>query len=275
MEAAVVDAWAEARRRGESVALMANTNHTVDRLNKLAQQHRVAAGELDVNGPALDLGGQRLLVGDDVVTRRNQRTLRTDRRAIVKNRDQWTIEQIHPGGAVTLTGRTGTVRVPAAYARYHLELGYARTSHATQGRTVDTALLLVDGATDARGLYTPMTRGRHANHAYVATAEGETAADVLTQAISRDWTDQPAITRHTTLKAVLEADGRLAPARGRSDPNSPRQMGVDLPDDPFAVDDPTWGADQAWQSIRRSIEAAHRRRTAEPALGRDHRGIGR
>ena len=56
METAIVDAWYQARRRGESVALMANTNHTVNRLNQLAQQRRIATGELDPNGPALDVG---------------------------------------------------------------------------------------------------------------------------------------------------------------------------------------------------------------------------
>jgi hypothetical protein len=63
----------------------------------------------------------------------------------------------------------------------HLELGYAQTSHATQGRTVDTSLLLIDTPTDTRGVYTPMTRGREANHAYVVTEENHTARDVLTQ----------------------------------------------------------------------------------------------
>ena len=32
-----------------------------------------------------------------------------------------------------------------------------------------TGLLLVDGPTDSRGVYTPMTRGRDANHAFVVT----------------------------------------------------------------------------------------------------------
>ncbi len=105
METAIVDAWYQARRRGETVALMANTNHTVNRLNQLTQQRRIDAGELDPDGPALDLGRQRLLVGDEVVTRRNQRTLRTDRGVMVRNRDHWTIEAIHPDGAVTVTGR--------------------------------------------------------------------------------------------------------------------------------------------------------------------------
>jgi hypothetical protein len=64
MEAGIVDAWAEARLRGESVALMANTNHTVDRLNQLAQHHRITTGDLDPTGPALHLDAQRLLVGE-------------------------------------------------------------------------------------------------------------------------------------------------------------------------------------------------------------------
>ncbi len=34
--------------------------------------------------------------------------------------------------------RTGTVCLPAGYMAEHVELGYAQTSHATQGRTVDT-----------------------------------------------------------------------------------------------------------------------------------------
>jgi hypothetical protein len=76
-----------------------------------------------------------------------------------------------------------------------LELGYAQTSHATQGRTVDTALLLVDTPTDSRGIYTPMTRGRDSNHAYLVVDENQTAHDVLTQAITRDWIDQPAMVR--------------------------------------------------------------------------------
>ena len=82
----------------------------------------------------------------------------------------------------------------------NLDLGYAQTSHATQGRTVDTALLLIDGPTDTHGVYTPLTRGRHANHAYTVTQENQTARDVLTQALARDWIDQPALTRRNHLE---------------------------------------------------------------------------
>jgi hypothetical protein len=271
MEAAIVDAWCEVRRRGESVALMANTNHTVDRLNELAQQRRITTGELNPNGPTLDLGRQRLHVGDEVVTRRNQRTLRTDRGVMVKNRDHWTIEAIHPDGAVTVTGRAGRVRLPADYTVEDLELGYAQTSHATQGRTVDTSLLLVDGPTDGRGLYTPLTRGRHTNHAYVVTNEGETAADVLTQAIARDWIDQPAITRRTR----LGAGKTLNPSLGYSQLGGDLQAGTHPPDHDVGKPDLSSDDYQTWQKINRSIEAAKQRQAAERSRSRHTPGIGR
>ncbi len=276
MEAAVIDAWSEARQRSESVALMANTNHTVDRLNQLAQQHRITAGELDPDGPGLDVGDQRLLVGDDVVTRRNQRTLRTNQGAMVKNRDHWSVEEIHGDGAVTVTGRSGTVRLPADYAFHHLELSYAQTSHATQGRTVDVGLLLIDAPTDHRGLYTPLTRGRHANHAYVVTREGETATDVLTTAISRDWIDQPAVTRRGDLGTGSRVTRWTSgsglgnhPAAGH------QQVRTDPPNHDLAIDDPRSDDDQAWQAVNRSIDAARQRRTSERTPNRHHPGIGR
>ncbi len=210
MEAEVITAWQQARRRGETVALMANSTDTVDRLNRLAQHTRIEMGELDPTASRLQAGDEQMLVGDEVVTRRNDRSLRTDQGLMVKNRDHWTITNIHPDRSVTLSGRTGTIRLPGQYVAEDLELGYAQTSHATQGRTVDTALLLIDTPTDSRGVYTPMTRGRDSNHAYVVVTENQTAVDVLAQAVTRDWIDQPAV----ALQAQLDPhrSGQLAPA---------------------------------------------------------------
>jgi conjugative relaxase-like TrwC/TraI family protein len=202
METEIIDAWQEARSRGETVALMANSTDTVGRLNRLAQHTRLTIGELDTTAPSMRVGEERMLVSDEVVTRRNDRTISTDLGLMVKNRDHWTITRIHPDYSVTLVGRTGRVRLPAEYVAANLELGYAQTSHANQGRTVDTALLLLDTPTDSRGIYTPMTRGREANHAYVVVEDNQTALDVLSQAITRDWIDQPAVAR----KAQLDPD---------------------------------------------------------------------
>ncbi|HUF16159.1 MAG TPA: AAA family ATPase [Acidimicrobiia bacterium] len=245
MEAAVVGAWEQARRRGETVALMANNTDTVTRLNQLAQQTRVAANELDPTGPRVRNGETFMLVGDEVVTRRNNRTLRTDQGLMVKNRDHWTIADIHRDRSVTVTGRTGTVRLPVDYVTENLELGYAQTSHATQGRTVDTALLLLDSPTDSRGVYTPMTRGREANHAYVVVEDNQTALDMLTQAIGREWIDQPAVARRLQL-----------------DPQRSRQLTPDSPGDENEVDERV-------RHIRQLIEERRARtREKERALGR-------
>jgi ATP-dependent exoDNAse (exonuclease V) alpha subunit len=224
---------------------MANSTDTVARLNQLAQQTRLTARELDPTGPRLRIGGTLILVGDEVVTRRNNRTLRTDRGLMVKNRDHWTITRIHRDRSVTLTGRSGVAELPAWYVTENLELGYAQTSYATQGRTVDVSLLLIDSPTDSRGVYTPMTRGRETNHAYVVVEDHQTALDVLTQAITREWIDRPAIARGLQL-----------------DPHHSRQPTPEGPDDENEVDERV-------RHLRQLIEERQARtREKERFLGR-------
>jgi len=240
MESELVETWKLARDRGETVALMANTTETVDRLNQLAQQSRIITGELDISARSLKAGGSLMFVGDEVVTRRNNRGLRTDRDLMVKNRDHWTITNIHHDGSLTVTGTTGTITLPADYSIQHLELGYAQTGHASQGRTVDVALLLVDSPIDSRGVYTPLTRGRQGNHAYVVTEDGQTARDVLTRALTRDWIDIPALAR-----------------RAQLDPHLARQLARNGPRDEEEVD-------ELQRGLRRLIaERKARRREVE------------
>lgn len=240
MEAGIIEAWKQARDAGRTVALMANSNQTVNRLNHKCQQLLVDTGDVGRAGPELKTGDQILRKGDEVVTRRNDRTLKTSKGLMVKNRDHWTIQRIHNDGAVTLTGPTGTVTLPADYVGEHVELGYAQTSHASQGRTVDTALLLVDALTDSRGVYTPMTRGRSSNHAYVAVEENQTGVDVLAHAVSREWADMPAVARRAQLtrdprwpslrrdQALMRADGLAVAIDQRASRRSQDRVPVGL-----------------------------------------------
>lgn len=197
-----LDAWWDARSSGESVVLAAPTNDTVTELNHAAQQRRIDTGHLDPSSRSVEAGAYRLWVGDEIATRRNDRLLRTDRGLMIRNRDHWTIQAIHPNDDITIAGRTGTIRLPADYVTEHVELAYAQTSHATQGRTVDRAILVLDTPTDVRGIYVPMTRGRRHNHAYITTTPGEdTALDIFTDTITRNWIDQPALARQAELAA--------------------------------------------------------------------------
>jgi ATP-dependent exoDNAse (exonuclease V) alpha subunit len=209
MEAEIIEAWKQARDAGQTVALMANSNETVTRLNRECQQS-LDDGHLEPAGRSAKTGDHILHEGDEVVTRRNDRTLRTNRGLMVKNRDRWTIQEIHADGTITVTGPTGQVTLPVDYVGEYLDLGYAQTGHASQGRTVDTALLLIDSPTDHSGVYTPLTRGRHSNHAYVATEQTQTGADLLTHAITQQWTDQPAVARRAEL---AKEPGRQAAGR--------------------------------------------------------------
>jgi hypothetical protein len=115
----------------------------------------------------------------------------------------------HPSKVESLHGsQGGSRRQPSEYAKHHLELAYAQTSHATQGRTVDRSFLLLDKATDTRGVYVPMTRGRLSNEAFVVLDGEQSATDVISEALSRDWIDQPALSRRAELQhSASQPDG--------------------------------------------------------------------
>lgn len=211
MRKAVVDGWRAALERGESASMMAPTNAAVVALNVEAQRRRLDAGELDPTGRSLEIGPYQVHRGDLVAARQNARQLVTDRHLMVKNRDRWTVEAIHRDGTLTVAGKTGTVKLPADYVREHVELAYAETSHANQGRTVDRSFLYLDGPTGASGIYVPMTRGRESNDAFVALRGEETPADVIAEALSRTWIDRPAVAVRAEVRATAErsdGDGR-------------------------------------------------------------------
>lgn len=223
MRKAVVDSWRAAIERGESASMMAPTNAAVVALNREAQRRRLDAAEIDAQGRSIEAGPYRVHRGDLVATRQNARQLKTDRHVMVKNRDRWTVDAVHRDGSLTVAGKTGTVHLPADYVREHVELAYAETSHANQGRTVDRSLLYLDGPTGASGIYVPMTRGRESNDAYVVLRGEETPADVVAEALSRSWIDRPAV--------AVRAEMR--PAGDRSDGDGSRHV----PDRPLAAGD--------------------------------------
>ena len=63
--------------------------------------------------------------------------------------------------------------MPRSYLAASAELAYAGNIDVAQGRTVDTAHLLVTESLSRQALYVGMTRGRESNTAHVVT--GKTA----------------------------------------------------------------------------------------------------
>ncbi len=166
---AIYAAWKADVAAGKSSLMIAGDATTVGDLNRRARADRVAAGVVTDSG--LEVAGNQVAgIGDDVVTRQNDRLLATGRRW-VKNGDRWVVTATNDDGsmAVARAGGGGEVVLPAAYVAAHVELAYASTAHRAQGRTVDTAHAMVSPITTREVLYVAATRGRESNRIYVDT----------------------------------------------------------------------------------------------------------
>jgi hypothetical protein len=93
---------------------------------------------------------------------------------MVRNRAVWTIQHIGDDDSLTVTGKHGTVDLPACYVAEHVELAYARTVMGAQGRNVQGGTTLFDKPTDVRNLYVAMSRGTGTNEAFIVTTGEQT-----------------------------------------------------------------------------------------------------
>ncbi|MFK5582448.1 MobF family relaxase [Serinicoccus sp. LYQ131] len=228
---AAYEAWRAEQGAGLSSLLLAATRDTVRDLNQRARTDR-----LDTTGPApgreVTLGdGTRASVGDTVITRRNNRTLRAEDGSWVKNGDRWHVTAVHPDGALSLKRHDRSsravhadgVRLPAEYVAEHVQLGYASTIHGAQGATVDTTHTVLTGAESRQALYVAVSRGRQANHVYVGEVVasldgagpdlqdcGVDAREVLIDILARDGRAQSATTIERGDAAQLLRQAALA-----------------------------------------------------------------
>ena len=165
-------AWRADTQAGRASILIAETNETVTALNNRARADLIIDGTITPMKEIELHDGSTASAGDAVITRRNDRRLR-NRHTWVRNGDRWQITNVRDDGSITIRphGRRfgGAIILPAAYASEFLDLGYAVTAHRAQGVTTDTAHTVVTATTTRENFYVAMTRGRHANHAYVVT----------------------------------------------------------------------------------------------------------
>jgi hypothetical protein len=164
------DWWQTAQHDLGQTVMLAYRRADVRGLNDAAHALMLRAGRLGAE--AVELGEREFRVGDRVLCRQNDSSLRVRNgtRAIVIALD---------GDAVTLRADNGATRqVPLSYAREHLEHGYALTGHAAQGATFERAyVLLPDQGTIQEWGYVACTRARTETHLYLSeqdTIEHET-----------------------------------------------------------------------------------------------------
>ncbi|MEV0283505.1 MobF family relaxase [Kribbella sp. NPDC050820] len=215
MEDAAYKAWSIDTASGKTSLLIAADNATVARLNARARLDRITTGQVEPDGIELH-NGNHVGLGDHIVTRVNNRRLRHNT-GFVKNGDHWTVIHRWPDGSLTVQNHSGeTVTLPSTYVQQSVELAYATTAHRAQGATVDTTHLIVTANLTRALLYVGMTRGRDANHAYVATRQATTdlhephveqsMQDILEAVLNDPGTEQSA---HEVMRQELDNATRL------------------------------------------------------------------
>ena len=220
--------WLADHLSGKSSVLLVATNAQATELARRARDELAALG-LVANDDLAELrDGNVAGAGDLIVARQNERIIAGEPGRRLANRDVLRIDAWDEIGEARvalvrrMTGRelgTGEVgwsaqfELPEEYIEQHADLAYAGNMHAAEGRTVDTAHLVVDELAGRESLYVGMTRGRERNTAYVVT-ERARAADLTPDArASPDLEDPgarddaaPPARRLTVLAAVLEQE---------------------------------------------------------------------
>jgi hypothetical protein len=167
--------WLTDHLRGKDVLLLAGSNAEAAGLSCRVRAKLTQLGS--VGPPQAPLAdGNHAGVGDLIRARFNTQ-IDADGRTLT-NRDALKITAFRGAAAEVRRQRldgtwTGPFRVPSSYLAASAELAYAGNVHVAQGRTVDTAYLLVTDSLSRQALYVGMTRGRQANTAHVVT--GNTA----------------------------------------------------------------------------------------------------
>jgi len=169
--AAMFDRYRQASAAGRTVLMLARTHRDVEQLNARARAHATDTGA--VHGPVLLDGPVPWQAGDRLRATRNNRAIRVSG-DFLRNGDQFTVLGRTGDGLLVqrLTGQQQAV-LPDTYVREHAAHGWTSTIDAAQGATVDEGLLLARPGLDREHLYVGLTRGRNANHIYLAPAPAD------------------------------------------------------------------------------------------------------
>jgi len=223
MTDAAYNAWRADRDAGVVSVLIAETHENVTALNRRTRADLILNKTLTPDREVELWDGTAAGVGDTIITRQNNRGLRTlAGRDWVRNGDIWTITAVGDDGTITsardygtgtavrddgtITARRrgrrfgGSIVLPAAYVAEHVDLGYAVTAYRAQGITTDTAHVLVEPTSTRETFYVAITRGRHSNHAYVTLDRADDHAQPHPG-------DDPHATARSVLYGVLQHSG--------------------------------------------------------------------
>lgn len=267
--------WKADMLAGRKALMVAATNAEVAELCGRARADRVAAGQVEAGGVRLH-DGNTAGRGDLIVTRDNDRRLRSGVHDFVKNGDGWEVVARHGNGALTVRHleHRGLVKLPAGYVTANVELLYATTAHRAQGSTVDACHALITGEMGRENFYVITSRARTNTVLYVATHElaaldedehvdavkfdpdAYAAREILEHVVARETAELSATEQIRTAYAEAASLHSLVPRYEHAldlatDSHYRQLVGQVLPDfAPELVEDP------AWQAVRRALRDA-------------------
>ena len=191
MTGAAYRRWLADHLSGKVSLLLATTNTQATELARRARDELAVLGLVATDDLAELADGNMAGAGDLIVARENARIEAGEPGRTLANRDVLRIDGWNGAGR----GRVARVRrvagrglagepawsapfeLPEQYIKRYADLAYAGNVHVAEGRTSDTAHLVVDETVGRESLYVGMSRGRQRNTAYVVT-ERARAADL-------------------------------------------------------------------------------------------------
>ena len=207
MTDAAYQRWLADHLSGKDTVLLATTNAQAAELARRARDELAALGLVAADDLVELADGNVAGVGDLIVARQNAPIRAGEPGRRLANRDVLRIEAWDEVGEARvalvrrLAGRDPLTRevvwsesfeLPEDYLERHVNLAYAGNVHVAQGRTVDTAHLLVDETAGREAFYVGMTRGRERNMVYVVI-ERVHAADLSPEPRSAPGIEDPGL----------------------------------------------------------------------------------
>jgi len=171
---ALINSWSrEGIKKPKDNLILASTNAEIAELNKLAQNERIRAGEL---GPDhLSVAGQEFYRGDRVLFTRNSK------RFGVQNGSLGTVVGMGKprGNLIVRLDNRPFVSIPVKDYT-HMKLGYAMTTHKSQGVTTENSYVLLGGPNQDRELtYVQASRARGTTRFFIDRLEaGDEMRDI-------------------------------------------------------------------------------------------------
>ncbi len=222
-DAMVADWWASASAGGED-PMMAGPNAVRAALNRRARARMKAEGVL--NGPSVWSGDRELCVGDWVVARRNDRRLRSEHGAFVKNGSAGKVVDVdEERRSLTVDFQAeGCITLPERYlAAGWVDHGYARTTYGVQGATLERGLYHAGDRSSFEEGYVALTRARQETRVYLVDgtlgtdeddghrghAPEPTGLDTVARAMERRRAETPAIEVDSDAAAAAARYGHL------------------------------------------------------------------